>query len=297
MKIKEVLIVFKKSALERIGSKKAILSKCELENLEKNARMHYDTLEKVKKILGYYDIESHVIKRTKLPCHDRSADSYDLVITIGGDGTLLRGAHFVTTTPVLGVNSAPSNSVGLLCSATADNFQMILDKIVKDKMKPLLLQRVQAFINNEPICPPALNEVLFAHRSPASTSRYIICFNGKEENHKSSGVWIATPSGSTAAVFAAGGKVLPIKSRNLQFVVREPFILHKPLELIEGIIKPRDKLEIISKTIEGALFIDGQPDIYPIPFGLKVRFKVSPYPLPLMGYNLEKRRSITLQSS
>lgn len=292
MKIEEVLIVFKKSALERIGAKKATLSRWELESLEKNARMHYDTLEKVKKVLASYRIESHVVKRATLPRHDRSADSYDLVITIGGDGTLLRGAHFVTTTPVLGVNSAPSNSIGLLCSATADNFQSILDKIIKDKIKPILLQRVQAFVSDEPICPPALNEILFAHKIPASTSRYIIRLNEKEEKHKSSGVWVATPSGSTAAVFAAGGKILPIKSRNLQFVVREPFSLNEPLKLIKGIIKPEDKLEIISNTIEGALFIDGQPDIYPVPFGVKVKFKASPYPLLLMGYNSAKRRNI-----
>lgn len=292
MRVKEVLIVFKKSALERIGAKKVSLSRWELESLEKNAQMHYDTLEKVKKVLASYHIESHVVKRAKLPRHERSADSYDLVITIGGDGTLLRGAHFVTTTPLLGVNSAPSNSIGLLCSATADNFQKIMEKIMKDQMKPAILQRVQAFVNEEPICPPALNEILFAHKIPASTSRYTIIFNDKEEKHKSSGVWIATPAGSTAAVFAAGGKILPIKSKSLQFIVREPFSLNQPLKLVKGIVSPSDKLEIISNTIEGALFIDGQPDVYPIPFGVKVQFKLSPYPLLLMGYSAQKRKSI-----
>ena len=45
----------------------------------------------------------------------------DLVVTIGGDGTLLAASHAIGDTPILGINSAPDFSVGFFCSGRLGN--------------------------------------------------------------------------------------------------------------------------------------------------------------------------------
>jgi len=291
MEIREVLIVVKRSALERISSKRELDTKdAPIESLETGDRLHKEALHAVRRALDERRIRYDVVQRAGLPRLRRIADSYDIVITIGGDGTLLRSSHTVMRTPMLGVNSSPANSVGMLCGASAESISPVLDKVIKGVMKPVMIQRVQATIKERPLCPPALNEILFAHRNPASTSRYILAYRGRREPQRSSGVWIATAAGSTAAIHSAGGRVLPIRSKKLQFVVRELYPLNNPACTPGGIINPDEHLEIQSTTIDGAVYVDGQPTEYHIPFGTSVFFSLSPHSLPLIGYNREQRK-------
>ena len=82
---------------------------------------------------------------------------------------------------------------------------------------------MQVEIDGVPVYSRVLNDVLFSHPIPAATTRYAIRRDGRAEEQRSSGVWIATAAGSTAAIHSAGGKILPITSQRLQFVVREPY--------------------------------------------------------------------------
>ena len=68
--------------------------------------------------------------------------------------------------------------------------------------------------------------------SPAETTRYELQFNKKVEEHKSSGLWLSTAIGSTAAISAAGGQELAFDSQLSQYIVRE---LYKP----KGYVEPR----------------------------------------------------------
>ncbi len=54
---------------------------------------------------------------------NRTIDNLDLIITIGGDGTFLRTASHIynTNTPILGITSDPTRSVGALCSYEVNN--------------------------------------------------------------------------------------------------------------------------------------------------------------------------------
>ena len=67
--------------------------------------------------------------------------------------------------------------------------------------------------------------MLFCHDCPASTTRYLLTFDGRTEDQISSGIWISTAAGSTSVIRSAGGKEMPPRSRRLQFAVREPFPL------------------------------------------------------------------------
>jgi len=67
------------------------------------------------------------------------------------------------------------------------------------------LTRMRVERDGEVLHRRVLNDALFCHRSPAATTRYIISHEGREEHHKSSGVWVGPAAGSTAAVPARRG--------------------------------------------------------------------------------------------
>src|SRR5262245_61134067 len=73
----------------------------------------------------------------------RQLASADLVVSVGGDGTLLHASHYVRDGMVIGVNSAPGDSVGRFCTANRENFQERLDAILALKWRPVELARLR----------------------------------------------------------------------------------------------------------------------------------------------------------
>ena len=106
-----------------------------------------------------------------------------------------------------------------------------------------------------------LNEALFCHASPAATSRYILEVvrgNGAaEEDQRSSGVWIGPAAGSTAAQKSAGGRVLPLQSLKIQYVVREPYTpAGGHFRFAKGKLEPNGRLVLRSKMREAKVFLE-----------------------------------------
>ena len=64
----------------------------------------------------------------------------ELVIAVGGDGTLLAASHNVDDIPILGVNSAPKHSVGFFCAATRKDFRRYLDQALSGKLRKVSLR-------------------------------------------------------------------------------------------------------------------------------------------------------------
>lgn len=219
---------------------------------------------------------------------DIRPDEYDLVVTVGGDGTVLHASHAIEQTPVLAVNSAPDTSVGFFTCTDADHFGAFLDRALENRIAPRKLCRMEVRINDDIVTKLALNDVLFCHDCPASTTRYIISLTGDEENQLSSGVWVATAAGSTAAISSAGGMAMPQASHQLQFVVREPFpsgganAQHHPL-ITKGFIEPNEALTICSKTEAARLYVDGPHLVFSVSFGDVVRFSKSDNSLSIFG--------------
>lgn len=113
----------------------------------------------------------------------------------------------------------------------------------------------------------------------------MIRFRGKEEEHRSSGIWVGPAAGSTAALRSAGGKVLPITSKRLQFVVREAFIWNgvKP-GLTRGLVNPDEELYIRSGNRKSRLYIDGPHLARTVEIGSEIRLRLSNEPLTLLGF-------------
>src|SRR6185295_20354394 len=101
-------------------------------------------------------------------------------------------------------------------------------------------------------------------------------FKKSREEHKSSGLWISTAAGSTAAIGSAGGIFMPIASRNFQFLVRELYRrLGRKYDMGSGTIAFGRKLIILSKMRVGRIFLDGPHRVLPFPIGSKLEVSAS----------------------
>jgi NAD+ kinase len=294
MKSPRILVVHLRSTYTRLvsdkkrsGALKLIESEDPLvENIVAAHQRHIASMDKVKTELQKRGLVSTWRNRIS----DIDPNEFDLVVTVGGDGTVLHASHSIGSTPVLGVNSSPSTSVGFFTGANADDFGEAIDKVLAGELSPITLCRMEVQVNGEVVTKRALNDVLFCHDCPASTTRYVLTFDGKAEDQLSSGVWVCTAAGSTAAIRSAGGRTMPSGSKRLQFAVREPFAQggpgeRKPIKLVRGFISHNETLTIRSKTEAARLYIDGPHVVFPVDFGDFVVFSRSDEPLNLFGYN------------
>ncbi len=209
------------------------------------------------------------------------SDDVDLIITVGGDGTVLTTSHYVIHQPILGIKSFGQTSVGYFCGATQKTMRKVLSEIVSGKRKPTPLHRIQVMINGKPLQELVLNEVLFSHALPASMTRYELTVGRRKEVHRSSGVWISTAAGSTAAIYASGGTPLPITSKQMEYLVREPYFHGKYYRLLQGIISETAKIQIKSHLADGIISIDGSNIQYPAPEGAVITITGAKHPLKL----------------
>jgi NAD+ kinase len=247
---------------------------------------HVATVAAVKEALARAGAEVARIRTAEFD--DRGLD---LVVTVGGDGTLLRASHSVgPRVPILAVNSAPTYSVGFFCGANQGTAARAVGAALAGKLRGLTLTRMAVRLNGEVVHARVLNDTLFCHQSPAATSRYILEYRGVAEEQKSSGVWIGPAAGSTAAQHSAGGKVLPLGSRDLQVVVREPYKPRgKPYRLTRFVIKAGTRVLFRSKSRQMRLFSDGPEQTARAVLGDVVEFEEAPEPLTVLGISTRRQ--------
>ncbi len=212
-----------------------------------------------------------------------------LIVCVGGDGTVLDASHrVVDDSVVLGVNSDPDRSIGFFCAADAAGFAEVLDDVLSRRLRPTALQRLGGTIDGRPLPVPTLNELLISHKSPASTSRYRVERHGRGEDHKSSGVYVCTAAGSTAAMCSAGGQVQSLDDRRLQWRVRElltlPAAAGAPIafEHEAFFFEPHDTVTLTSRMREGRVWIDGPHVAVDLPLGARLEVHGDAPPLLLV---------------
>lgn len=299
----EVVVVYKKSqlqlALEKRNSRiKRLLKRGDASVLAMQAAhdAHKATLVEVERALKASKTVFRRVYRARL----KPAMSLGkLVISVGGDGTLLDTSHKVGASPVLGVNSDTTHSVGFLCAAHRGTFATQLDAILGARWLPTAVRRLQGMVDDEALPFPVLNDVLVAHKNAAATSRYLIEHAGVVEDHRSSGVWISTAAGSTAAMAAAGGEVMALDDDRCQARVREPFVADGPrLRLASLFLEPPDHVVIVSKMREGRVFLDGPHEALELPMGARLVLHGRAPPLQLFTTpEMAARREVARASS
>jgi len=136
----------------------------------------------------------------------------DLLVTFGGDGTLLRGARLLGSRdiPILAVNLG---RIGFLTTATADELEAALQAFVagRYRLEPrfTLETRIVRSDGREEMCVHALNDAV-VHKGGDARIISLAVFVDDEEvgQYTADGMVVATPAGSTAYSLSAGGPVL-----------------------------------------------------------------------------------------
>lgn len=245
---------------------------------------HQRSFEGISRTLQLLGLKADFLHRRELSLKlTKKINTYDLVITVGGDGTFLEASHFTYQTSLLGVNAAPSESTGALCAARLDNFLTLMVDLMAGTTQPIKIPRLKMTLGNKTLVQSALNEVLFANRSPGGTSRYLIKVGKIQEEHKSSGVWMATGVGSTAAIRSAGGKRLRPDFKGLQYQVRELLKLpSQKFTLQKGLLTQRQSIILTPTSRQMALFVDGNHLEVPVEYGEKVTVSSGGKPLSMI---------------
>lgn len=236
--------------------------------------------------LSYVDA---ILKRRKLKftkaCRGSALDydRYDLIITVGGDGTFLEAARHVKNGIVWGVNSDPSWSVGRFCSGNPENFETLLDKIIAGRARTRKFNRLNLSCSGTTGPMHVLNDILICHHNPAAMSRYFLTVGKTTEEQRSSGVWIATAAGSSGGIYSAGGRILPQETKNFQYKPRELYrSKHRLYRLKGSVLRSTQKITLTSLMREGVVFVDGSHVCLPFAFGVKIQVTRSPNPLKII---------------
>ena len=150
----------------------------------------------------------------RAPAHLDAARPLDCVITLGGDGTLLRAARSLdgANTPILGVNLG---RIGFLTTATAQTLVPALEALVRKayvtEARLALLPEIADRAGKSRPEPLVLNDVVVHKGGVARVVHMRLAVDGEEVGQYSAdGIIVATPTGSTAySLSAAGPIVLP----------------------------------------------------------------------------------------
>jgi NAD+ kinase len=140
---------------------------------------------------------------------ERVPELADLVVVLGGDGTLLSIAHIAARrgVPVLGVNMG---SLGFLTEVPLQEMALTLDALFEgreDLIYPRML--LEARFNGRPESELCLNDVVINKGALARMIHIKIWIDDREvETMRADGLIVATPTGSTAYSLSAGGPIL-----------------------------------------------------------------------------------------
>jgi NAD+ kinase len=187
-------------------------------------------------------------------------------------------------------------SHGALCMCTADNMEIGIERVLVGDAQLGERTRMHCTVKStfsETRLVPALNDVLIANPIPAAVSRFrmgwlqehanvadspvpncsqygtVTRFGGTSYevtnslNVWSSGVWLSTATGATAAMAAAGGKPMLLDSPDLQYLIREHMIessidnADDVRNMNNAMLEKGQKLHLRWNSHQGRIYIDG----------------------------------------
>ncbi len=213
---------------------------------------------------------------------DRIARESDLVLVVGGDGTLLSVAREAPpATRILGVNVGV---LGFLAGLSREEAISRLDEVLEGRFREERRRRleVRVFEGAPTRTMRALNDAVLSKEAIARISTFSIAIAGRPiSQFRADGVIVSTPTGSTAYNLSAGG---PILHPALRAMVITPICPHTLSQrpLVVPAATSIDLRVIDSGSPEGVhLTLDGQAG-FSIPTGSCVQVRESPSPVTLL---------------
>jgi len=342
LRFKRLLVVIKQTAYEEYSQLKLrgqAPKALRWKRLESRYESHKTCVTNLLSILRHHNVDFACINRVELDRQHLSG--VDLVVAVGGDGTVLSAAHFLDhgTIPLLGINSDPTSeddksvkkksderrSHGALCMCTAQDMDTALPPVLYGDGHIETRTRIQTVVKStfaETRLVPALNDMLIANPSPAAVSRFrmgwlqkanqsqhsqipdtqipnceiygtVTRFSGipysvtNSINVWSSGMWVSTATGSSAAMAAAGGKHMNTSSRDLQYLIREHMIENHPstkqelADFNNKIVGSEEQLTLRWNSQKGRIFIDGSHLSHNLELGDEILINAKAPPLSL----------------
>ena len=189
---------------------------------------------------------------------DRAA-GVDLLVVLGGDGTLLSAVRTLEgcEVPILGVNLG---YLGFLTEVSLDELFPMLELVAEGRCcldTRTALAGTVSRAGEAPRCFRVFNDVVLSKGALARISELEVRVDGRYlTNYKADGLIVATPTGSTAYSLSAGG---PIVSPHLPAIVLTPIcphtLTHRPILLEDS---AEVEVRLVSKNGEVFLTLDGQ---------------------------------------
>lgn len=215
---------------------------------------------------------------------DEIASRVDLLISLGGDGTLLRAARIknIDKIPVLGVNLG---GLGFITEISFSEIYKVLQKVFAGKFKLEERMRLQIKISkNEKKGPvfTALNEIVLAKTTIARLLQLEIFINKDYvTTYQCDGLIVSTPTGSTGHSLSAGGAIMEPTVEGISICPICPHTLtNRPL-IIPSDKAIRIKTKPITRTRDICATIDGQVAVN-LAFDDTIVIKKSPRKLKLV---------------
>ncbi len=208
------------------------------------------------------------------------AEGLDLIVSVGGDGTFLRAAYVASrcSCPVLGVKVG---RMGFLTEVEPDGAPAVLERVLDGTARiEDRLAVVAEADGTAPFQPQwALNELMVEKRARHRIVR-LAMFVGDNyvTTFSADGVIVATPTGSTAYSFSAGG---PIITPTVGCLVVTPVAAHMVFDR-SLVLAPDERvtLEVVGEEA-GLLSADGRESLE-LPVGARVRIGAASTPSRLV---------------
>jgi NAD+ kinase len=217
----------------------------------------------------------------EVPRSQMSARALDLIIVLGGDGTLLSAvrATAASDAPLLGVNLG---SLGFLTDVPLSSLFSMLDQIAEGRAAVEQRSLMQCdLLRGEQVLGSykAFNDVVVNKTALARLNHYDLFIDKAfVSSYRADGMIVATPTGSTAYSLSAGGSVvMPTVKAFVITPVAPHSLTHRPL-----IVPDSSVIEILLRSDEEVAYLslDGQPGL-DLKDGDRVRCRLSEHKVSL----------------
>jgi NAD+ kinase len=207
------------------------------------------------------DSTEHCLTRNELPCH------VDLVVVLGGDGTLLATARALNRKPVpiLAVNLG---GLGFLTVLTRDELYPTLEAVLAGQYRSERRVQLDAeVVRSHEVLSTflALNDVVLNKGAIARVLDFDAWVDGQfVSTYKADGLIVSTPTGSTAYSLAAGGPVIaPTVSAFIITPICAHTLTNRPIVLPDSVtieVAVKSQRESVYLTVDGQVGIAVRSD-------------------------------------